>query len=419
MTPVTSLDALLLRGLTRAQRQKGLLLSAWFCLVVATLWVMKPVRVASLLAHLGAEETPYVRLAGVATIAVAVAAYDRAVDRLSRLGVVVWVHALYAAASFGFWVALVVGGASLGASRAFVWALYVLIELQSVIVIGVFWTYTNDVVTEDESHRLYGVIGLGGIVGGVLGGAFVDALAKRLGAPHLLAVGAALVVASAAFATYLERTLKPAPRAAPTGDAPAPALGGAREVLRSPYLACLVGIVAAYEFTATLTDFGVSVVFERSYSDEATLAQMYGRLGWVVSATAIAAQLVLVPLLLPRRRLALLAAPTALLLGVVGLLASPLAGMAFVLSAADRGLNYSIQQATKESLYVPLSDAQKYKAKAFIDMFVDRAAKALAAFALIAVLAAAGTSVRATLSVAVVSTFAWIAFALRLSREAT
>jgi ATP/ADP translocase len=45
--------------------------------------------------------------------------------------------------------------------------------------------------------------------------------------------------------------------------------------------------------------------------------------------------------------------------------------MAMLLSAADRGLNYSLQQATKETLYVPLTDVQKYKGKAVIDMLID------------------------------------------------
>lgn len=38
-----------------------------------------------------------------------------------------------------------------------------------------------------------------------------------------------------------------------------------------------------------------------------------------------------------------------------------------LLSAADRGLNYSPQQATKETLYAPLTDPQNYKGKAVIE----------------------------------------------------
>jgi hypothetical protein len=49
-----------IRGLGRQERIKALLLSGWFFVSVATLWLLKPVRVASLLAHLGAAETPYV-----------------------------------------------------------------------------------------------------------------------------------------------------------------------------------------------------------------------------------------------------------------------------------------------------------------------------------------------------------------------
>ena len=39
---------------------------------------------------------------------------------------------------------------------------------------------------------------------------------------------------------------------------------------------------------------------------------------------------------------------------------------------------YSINQSAKEALYVPTTREEKYKAKAFIDMFVQRFAKALA-----------------------------------------
>ena len=45
---------------------------------------------------------------------------------------------------------------------------------------------------------------------------------------------------------------------------------------------------------------------------------------------------------------------------------------------ADSGFAYSINQSAKEALYVPTSKEEKYKAKAFIDMFVQRFGKVLA-----------------------------------------
>jgi ATP:ADP antiporter, AAA family len=394
-------QTILLLGLTREQRVKAALLSAWFFVSIATLWLLKPVRVASLLVHLGAVETPYVRLLGVVVVGAVVMFYSWTVNRLSRVGIVRWAHF----------------GARLGAQRAFVYAVYILVEIYSVVLVGIFWTYTNDIVGEGESNKLYGVIGAGGILGGAAGGAFVDVFTRRVGPLNLLLICAGLCVASAALGSLTEAVVRPPVRrvvAKPDDAGLAVALDGAREVRASRYLQLLVGIVVAYEFTATLTDFSISVVFERAFHDEVEMAKMYGRLGWIASATALVSQLVLVPLLLPHKRAALLVPPVTMALGTAGLLVLPVVAVAMFLAASDRGLNYSIQQSTKESLYVPLSDVQKYKSKAFIDMLVDRAAKALAAFALLAIIATAGASVPAALAVSLVSLVVWALAAHRL-----
>src|SRR5690606_24355562 len=44
----------------------------------------------------------------------------------------------------------------------------------------------------------------------------------------------------------------------------------------------------------------------------------------------------------------------------------------------DNAFSYSINQSAREALYTPTSRDEKYKAKAFIDMFVQRFAKAVA-----------------------------------------
>jgi ATP/ADP translocase len=199
-----------------------------------------------------------------------------------------------------------------------------------------------------------------------------------------------------------------------------------REVLHSRYLLLIVGVVIAYEFAAAMTDFVVNVVFELAFASEVELARMFGRLGWIVSATALITQIVVVPAVLPLKRVALLVPPIAMGLAAIGLGLVPLVGMAIALSAADRGLNYSLQQATKETLYVPLSDAQKYKSKAFIDMLMDRFGKALSAVSLIVVIAVAGISITVSLGVAVAALVLWVfcaeslgrAYAARVDRRA-
>jgi len=405
------------RPLTRDERIKAALLSSWFFFTVATLWVLKPIRVATLLVHLGALETPYVRLAAVGVVGTIVALYSLLVNRISRVQIVRLANVAFGVVLVCFWLVSRWGGPDLLEHRPFVWAVYILVELYSVLMVGVFWTYANDVVTTSESNRLYGIVGLGGILGGMVGGAFVDAFGSAVGTMNLLLVGAGLVVLCAGLGTLTESVLRPPDRRNEWHEVGAhAAFAGAREVRKSRYLMLLVGIVVAYEFTATLSDFGVNVIFQHEFSREVDLTRMYGRLGWIASITAIVTQVVIVPLVLPSKRIALLLPPFVMIASAVGVVVLPILVTAMILGVTDRGLNYSIQQSTWESLYVPLDAEQKYKAKAFIDMFVDRAAKAGAAFVLLALIAASGATVRITLAISVVGAMAWMGSARRLAR---
>ncbi|HTV21867.1 MAG TPA: Npt1/Npt2 family nucleotide transporter, partial [Polyangiaceae bacterium] len=179
---------------------------------------------------------------------------------------------------------------------------------------------------------------------------------------------------------------------------------------------CIVAIVVAYEFAAAVTDFVINVVFERAFDSEVVIAQMYGRLGWIVSATALFSQLVIVPRLLPFKRAALLVPPAIMISATLAFALIPAVAMAIVLAASDRGLNYSLQQVAKESLYVPLNDAQKYKAKAFIDVVVDRGGKALSSVALLVIIALQGVSIAPCLVLALGALIIWAFAANALGR---
>lgn len=408
-----------LRALDSRERRIAAYASGWFFLVIATLWLLKPVRSAALLANLGAEELPYVRLGAVVVVGLVVMAYSWIVRRLSRLAVACGASLVFAAVLVLFWIALVVGESALGRERWFVWSVFILVDVYSTVMVGIFWIYINDVVTPREADALYGPIGVGGILGGVAGGALVDSLVSAIGPVHVLLFCALLGVACAALVTRMEHVLAPPPRGLDPGASKgglASALAGAHEVVRSRYLLLIVGVVIGYEFAAAMTDFVVNVVFERTFTSEVVLAKMFGRLGWIVSATALVSQLVLVPVLLPTKRVALLVPPIVMAAAAVGLSFVPVVAMAILLSAADRGLNYSLQQSAKETLYVPLTDAQRYQGKAFIDMLVDRVGKALSALALIAVIALAGMSVAASLAVALAAMVVWGACAAALGR---
>lgn len=404
-----------LRGLSERERSKAGLLASWFFVITTTLWLLKPIRTAALLAHLGSKELPYLRLGSVLVVGVVVFGYSHVVSRLSRLQVALGASGGFALLVLSLWAGLRLFGDQLGAHPAFVWAVFVLVDMYATVMVAIFWTYTNDIVSRAEADKLYAAIGFGGILGGIAGGVAIDQLVHWIGPVQMLLVCTIGMFLGGGLAWGTELALRPPPRP-PARQAPVltEAFEGARAVFHSRYLLWMVGIVVAYESAAALTEYVVNVVFERTYSSEVELAQMYGRLGWIVSATALASQVVVVPRLLPRKKVALLVPPLIMMLATISLAAVPVASVAIALAASDRGLNYSLQQVTRETLYLPLGDVERYKAKAFIDMFVDRAAKAVASLALVVVMLFAGTALEASLLLALAALVFWARCALAL-----
>ena len=116
--------------------------------------------------------------------------------------------------------------------------------------------------------------------------------------------------------------------------------------------------------------------------------------------TALVVQLFLTTFVMRRFGLtvALLVTPAVMIFGSLGFLAVPILWTGSLLNTADSGFAYSINQSAREALYTPTTRDEKYKAKAFIDMFVQRFAKALAV----------GVSLTITLVFADFSTIRWL-----------
>ena len=158
-----------------------------------------------------------------------------------------------------------------------------------------------------------------------------------------------------------------------------PALDGARLVLRSPYLLSIVAIVGIYEIVSTILDFQFTSTVAHYLQGPAIGAQ-FATIFAITNTVAFLVQLFLTSLIMTRFGvgIALLVLPVAILCGSAGFMIIPILWMGSLLNTADNGFSYSINQSAKESLYVPTTKEEKYKAKAFIDMFLQRFAKALA-----------------------------------------
>jgi AAA family ATP:ADP antiporter len=125
-----------------------------------------------------------------------------------------------------------------------------------------------------------------------------------------------------------------------------------------------------FQFTASIVHYLEGDAIGRRF------ATMYA----FTNATALVVQLVFTSFVMTRFGVgvALMVLPLAALGGSAAFMAMPILLFGSLLNTADNAFSYSINQSAKEALYVPTTRDEKYKAKAFIDMFVQRFAKALA-----------------------------------------
>ncbi len=368
----------------------------YFFLVITSFWILKPVKKSLFIEHyeqsgfdlLGwhmsgpqAELIAKVLNMVVAFAAVIVFTWLARRFRRQQLSFVFTAFFLVSYAAYSFVLGAPGGGT--------VWSFYLFGDLFSTLMVATFFAFLNDSVTPDAAKRLYGLVGLGGVSGGVFGSYVVAALIAQVDRPQWLwicfAIG--LMIAAVAFLAGRIVDRNPPPESAPqdppqqekSPSARNPAVEGAVLVFRSPYLLSIVAIVGLYEIVSTILDFQFTSTIAH-YLEGPAIGRQFSIVFAVTNTVALLVQLLLTGFVMSRLgvHVALLVLPVAILAASAGYAALPILVIGSLLNTADNGFSYSINQSAKESLYVPTTKDEKYKAKAFIDMFVQRFAKAVA-----------------------------------------
>ena len=374
----------------------------YFFLIITSFWILKPLKKSLFIQFydetgfdlLGwqmtasqAEQLAKVLNMGVAFVAVVVFTILASRYRRQGLSLIFCGFFVLSYAAFSF-VMNVPGGPT-------VWSFYLFGDLFATLMVATFFAFLNDSVTPEAAKRLYGIVGLGGVTGGVVGANLVAAMISELERTHWLWICVALALAIAAIATvagrWVERHPPPEPAKRHEGEEPAggnPALEGARLVARSRYLLAIVGIVGLYEIISTILDFQFTSTIAYYLSGDA-IGEQFALTFAITNTVAFVVQLFFTGFVMSRLgvRVALLILPVIILAASAGFALFPILWLGCLLNTADNGFSYSINQSAKESLYVPTSREEKYKAKAFIDMFLQRFAKAVAVLLSLAITA--------------------------------
>ena len=374
----------------REERPQALLMALYFFLVITSFWILKPLKKGLFIEfydqtgfdflgwQMTAAQAELLAKVGnmlVALVAATVFAFLAHWLRRQQL--------TYVFAAFSILCYLVYGFLLRDPQAPTVWTFYFYGDLFNTLMVTTFFAFLNDSVTPRQAKRLYGLIVLGGVLGGVVGSTLVRA---RLEAYSLtqwmwicLCVAGLILITS--FLAARSFGFKPAQQVEPRDQRKNqnPVTEGARLVLNSRYLLSIALILGLYEMVSTIMDFQFTSAVSH-YLDGPAILDYFAWVYVVTNWISFLVQLFLTSLIMTRFGVgtALLFLPVAALLSSAGFLITPALLFGGALSVSDNALNYSINQSSRETLYVPTTREEKYKAKAFIDMFIQRFAKALA-----------------------------------------
>lgn len=262
------------------------------------------------------------------------------------------------------------------------WMLYVFnvfVSLFSITLVSQGWLVAANVFTTREAKRLYGLLGLGMVVGAAFGGSFTALLVQYTGPRNLLLASALMVLlAYFAFAAVVRTSadrLKAA-RGAEEDEQGFSAKELAVALGRYRHLQVIITIILMTYIVDVMVEYQFNAAAKIYFKDNAKaltafLGSFYGiwlnlltfffqffLTAFIVSTFGVGGALQIMPFAIGATSVATFALPSVYSAGAMRL--------------SESATRYTFNKTGMELLYLPLPTDLKNRTKAFVDIFVDR-----------------------------------------------
>jgi AAA family ATP:ADP antiporter len=367
-------------------KSAALLTLAIFLLLTAY-YVLKVVREPLILSGGGAELKSYTSAAQAVLLLLLIPVYSAIANRVNRIYLISIVTLFFVSNLLVFYVLAMAGTPGLGVAF-FVW-----VGIFNLMIIAQFWSFANDVYTPEQGKRLFAILGFGQTLGATFGGVVSKVLIGHLRVHQLMLVAAAMLALYLLLVRLVHRRSQRAARAtAAVADEPMlDRRGGFALVARDRYLLLIALLLLVLNFVNTNGEYilgrvvtgeatrlvatGATDGIPASEFTERFIGTFYADYFTWVSALTAFIQIFLVSRILRRFgvRVALYVLPV-VALGAYGIIAFvPLLALIRLAKIGENSLDYSLNNTTRQALFLPTSREAKYKAKAAIDTLFVRA----------------------------------------------
>jgi len=401
-----------------------LLLALNVFLLLGSYYLLKTVREALILSESGAEVKTYSSAGQALLLLAIIPAYGALASRVNRIRLISWVTVFFISHLLLFYAF----GAA-GAREGVVFFLWV--GIFNVLLPAQFWAFANDLYSPEQGKRLFPVIAVGSSLGAVVGAQVAAISIRALGPYRLMLVSAAVLIVCIFVSRAIHeraalqiRTTDPSAQAA--ANAPLAKTGALELMMRDRYLMLIAALMVLLNIVNTSGEFllGKFVVAEAARQTATAAAQatfigeFYGNFFTWVNAAGLLLQTFAVSRIFRYIgvRGALFILPCIAFAGYSFLLFLPVLAVVRWAKILENSTDYSVQNTTRQALFLPTSREAKYKVKAAIDTFFMRTGDVLQA-GVVFLGTAAGLGIPGFAAINLVLTMGWLGIAAALARE--
>nr|MDP9324678.1 hypothetical protein [Acidobacteriota bacterium] len=400
--------------LRKEESLTALLMFGYSFLAMAGYNVVKPATRSQFIDSLGADNIPYVQLAAGMTMGFVIQGYTSAMRLLPRRWVFPATQGVMVALLVLFWT-LFKTGEDWVSVAFYLWGV-----LAGSLLISQFWSLANDIYDARQAKRLFGFIGGGASLGGIVGAGLAGQYARAIGTNNLLLVAAVLLGACGLTVWAIAAREKPGgtevPGAEEKGMSPREAIA---LLIKSKHFQIIALVISFAAIGAGIIEQQMNMAMALAIPGKDARTAFLGN---VIFYSSIAGFLIQMTLTSRVHRLlgigfALLLLPFTTGATAILMLAIPVLWTSTTARVLDTSLRYTVDKTTREILFMPLPTAMKYRAKPFADVAVDRFSKGLGAGALIIAIKVFGLTWWQLSYLSLAVTALWVLMAIRARRE--
>src|SRR5262249_46831033 len=185
--------------LRSGELKPALLMFGFFFSIITVFQILKPLKKGLFVSHFGAEQELIAKGINIDVAFTAMIGFTYAYNWLGGRRLVRFLCGFFSIGLLAFYTLV-----TDAPSRFVTYAFYLFGDLWSTVWVATFWAFLNEISTSEQSARLYGLIGTGGLLGGITGSALVSETVRTYSSAPLILLCLGLTVAIFIFSLRVD-----------------------------------------------------------------------------------------------------------------------------------------------------------------------------------------------------------------------